>query len=66
MIEWKQTERNGETKWHPYQKFYLENRTKAPGNVWKDFFVPEEYSSPLWRMTLKVIKKQLEIYKKLI
>lgn len=48
MIEWKQTERNGETTWHPYQKFYLENRTKAPGNVWKDFFVPEEYSSPLW------------------
>lgn len=48
MIEWKQTERNGELTWQPYQKFYLENRTKAPGNVWKDFFVPEEYSSPLW------------------
>lgn len=48
MIEWKQTERNGESTWHPYQKFYLENRTKAPGNVWKDFFVPEEYSSLLW------------------
>lgn len=48
MIEWKQTDRNGELTWHPYQKFYLENRTKAPGNIWKDFFVPEEYSSPLW------------------
>lgn len=48
MIEWKQTERNGESTWLPYQKFYLENRTKAPGNIWKDFFVPEEYSSPLW------------------
>ncbi len=48
MIEWKKTERNGESIWHPYQKFYLENRTKAPGNIWKDFFVPEEYLSPLW------------------
>lgn len=48
MIEWKQTERNGKSTWHPYQKFYLENRTKAPGNIWKDYFAPEEYSSPLW------------------
>ncbi|WP_455520752.1 site-specific DNA-methyltransferase [Parvimonas micra] len=48
MIEWKRTERNGKSTWHPYQKFYFENRTKAPGNIWKDYFAPEEYSSPLW------------------
>ncbi|HFH9843773.1 TPA: site-specific DNA-methyltransferase [Streptococcus suis] len=48
MIEWKQVNRNGESTWHPYQKFYLENRVKAPGNIWKEFFAPEEYSSPLW------------------
>lgn len=33
LIEWKQ---NKEGKWLPYQKFYLENRTKAPGNLWVD------------------------------
>ncbi len=31
LIEWK---KNKEGKWLPYQKFYLENRTKAPGNLW--------------------------------
>lgn len=55
MIEWKQTERNGESTWHPYQKFYLENRTKAPGNVWKDFLF--QRNTPLhYGMMLKVIK----------
>lgn len=48
LIEWKKTARQGEEIWHPYQKYYLENRTKAPGNIWKDFFVPEEYASALW------------------
>lgn len=33
LIEWKQ---NREGNWLPYQKFYLENRTKAPGNLWVD------------------------------
>lgn len=33
LIEWKQ---NREEKWVPYQKFYLENRIKAPGNLWTD------------------------------
>lgn len=33
LIEWKQ---NREEKWGPYQKFYLENRIKAPGNLWTD------------------------------
>ena len=48
LIEWKKTVRQGEEVWHPYQKYYLENRTKAPGNIWRDFFVPEEYDSALW------------------
>lgn len=33
LIEWKQ---NRDGNWLPYQKFYLENRTKAPGNLWVD------------------------------
>ena len=36
MLEWKQVTKNGETRWQVYQKFYLENRTKAPGNLWTD------------------------------
>ncbi len=34
LIEWKYNEKS--KKWTPYQKFYLENRTKAPGNLWND------------------------------
>ena len=34
LIEWKYNEKTH--KWTPYQKFYLENRTKAPGNLWND------------------------------
>ena len=33
MLEWK---KNKEGRWQVYQKFYLENRTKAPGNLWID------------------------------
>ena len=36
LIEWKKTERNGTSKWNVYQKFYLEGRSKAPGNLWTD------------------------------
>lgn len=36
MIAWKKTVRNGTEVWQAYQKFYLENRTKAPGNLWND------------------------------
>lgn len=36
MLAWKQVAKNGETRWQVYQKFYLENRTKAPGNLWTD------------------------------
>ena len=34
LLAWKKTTRDGIETWHPYQKFYLENRTKAPGNLW--------------------------------
>ena len=36
MIAWKKVIRNGIEVWQAYQKFYLENRTKAPGNLWND------------------------------
>ena len=36
MLAWKKKTRQGEEVWQVYQKFYLENRTKAPGNLWND------------------------------
>ena len=36
LIEWKLVERNGNKSWSVYQKFYLEGRLKAPGNLWVD------------------------------
>ena len=36
LLAWKRTKRQGEDVWQVYQKFYLENRTKAPGNLWTD------------------------------
>lgn len=36
MLAWKKTKRQGEEVWQVYQKFYLENRTKKPGNLWND------------------------------
>lgn len=38
FLEWKRTILMGQKVWFPYQKYYLDNRTKAPGNVWQDFF----------------------------
>ena len=34
MLAWKKVKRNNIEVWQVYQKFYLENRTKAPGNLW--------------------------------
>ena len=34
LIEWKKVNKNGEDTWQVYQKFYLENRKKHPGNLW--------------------------------
>ena len=36
MLAWKKIKRQGEEVWQVYQKFYLKNRTKAPGNLWND------------------------------
>lgn len=36
LLAWKKTKRQGEEVWQVYQKFYLANRTKAPGNLWND------------------------------
>ena len=36
MLAWKKIVRQGEAVGQVYQMFYLENRTKAPGNLWKD------------------------------
>lgn len=36
MLAWKKTKRQGVETWQVYQKFYLENRTKAPGNLWNN------------------------------
>ena len=34
LIEWKKVNKNGIDTWQVYQKFYLENRKKQPGNLW--------------------------------
>lgn len=48
LIEWKQVMRQGQLVWQPYQKFYLDNRTKKPGNIWKDSFINDDISGYLW------------------
>ena len=34
-IEWKRITESGVTSWKPYQKFYLEGRSKQPSNLWQ-------------------------------
>ena len=36
LIAWKKVTVDGQSKWQVYQKFYIEGRTKAPGNLWID------------------------------
>lgn len=36
LLFWKKSESTNGVKWTVYQKYYLENRTKAPGNLWDD------------------------------
>ena len=36
LIEWKQVEHEERLVWRPYQKTYLEGRTKQPSNLWTD------------------------------
>lgn len=49
LLEWKKTIVNNQETWHPYQKYYLENRTKKPGNIWYDFTIENDFENPyLW------------------
>ena len=49
LIEWRKADWMGKKVWHPYQKFYLDNRMKAAGNIWRDlFYVDEDGSAFLW------------------
>lgn len=48
LLTWKKKDLLGKEVWHPYQKFYLENRTKAPGNIWKEFIYEGESHEFLW------------------
>ena len=36
LLLWKKIKKNNEFQWQVYQKFYLDNRTKKPGNLWTD------------------------------
>ncbi len=48
LLIWKKKNLMGKQVWHPYQKYYLENRTKAPGNVWKDYIYEGKSQEFLW------------------
>ena len=48
LLEWKLKTLLGEKVWHPYQKYYLDDRTKAPGNIWRDFIYQGESQEFLW------------------
>lgn len=48
LLEWNRVKKDGKMVWHPFQKYYLENRTKAPGNIWLDLIDDETLQSPLW------------------
>lgn len=49
LIEWRKTDWMGKKVWHPYQKYYLDNRMKAAGNIWRDLFCAgEDGSAFLW------------------
>ena len=48
LIEWRKKKLQGKMVWHPYQKYYLDNRTKTPGNIWRDFVYKGESQEFLW------------------
>ena len=48
LLIWRKKTLLGEEVWHPYQKYYLDNRTKAPGNIWKDFICIDDSHEFLW------------------
>lgn len=48
MIVWKKRKLLGKEVWHPYQKHYLNGKNKKPGNIWKQFFCPDNNQVFLW------------------
>lgn len=48
LLTWKKKMLMGKEVWHPYQKYYLEDRTKAPGNIWKEFIYEGDSQEFLW------------------
>ena len=36
LVEWKQVGEPDDSRWHPYQKFYLDGRMKRPSNLWTE------------------------------
>jgi adenine-specific DNA-methyltransferase len=36
LIEWKKIKEGDKVSWKPYQKFYLDGRTKQPSNLWTE------------------------------
>lgn len=57
LIIWKNIDKNGVKRWHPYQKFYLEGRTKQSGNIWKFLDITDE----LWDENVGNKKATLEV-----
>ena len=47
LLVWKQVDRQGEKVWHPYKKFYL-NDKKKPGNIWKEIMMDDAEDIYLW------------------
>lgn len=47
LLVWKKVDRKGELVWHPYKKFYL-NDKKKPGNLWRELFEDDEHDFKLW------------------
>ena len=48
LLIWKKKQLLNEEVWHPYQKYYLDNRTKNPGNIWTDFIYKGDSHEFLW------------------
>lgn len=62
LIEWKKTLINGEKTWHPYQKYYLAERKKKPGNIWKDLcYTDSGHDIFLWEQVEGNKKATIEV-----
>ena len=62
LIEWKKTIINDKKIWHPYQKYYLADRKKKPGNIWKDLcYTDSGHDIFLWEQVEGNKKATIEI-----